>query len=71
MGDSFVRHPGSQGKKGVLARWWIVSAAALGAALVAMYVYQKSLEDDFELMLRAALQQYEADAADDRHGERD
>jgi hypothetical protein len=28
-----------------------------------MYVYEKSLEDDLEAMLRSALQQYEADSA--------
>lgn len=44
-------------------RWlWVTVAVAGAAALVAMYVYEKSLEDDLEAMLRAALQQYEAES---------
>lgn len=62
-GEPLVSHVDSQGKKPPVAVWWMVSAAALAAALIAMYAYTKSLEDDFELMLRAALQQYQADAA--------
>jgi hypothetical protein len=49
----------------------MVSAAALVAALIAMYAYQKSLEDDIELMLRAALQQYHADDASLGHREQE
>jgi type VI protein secretion system component VasF len=42
---------------------WLTAAVAVAAAVVAMYVYEKSLEDDLEAMLRSALQQYEADSA--------
>lgn len=38
-------------------------AVAVASTLVAMYVYEKSLEDDLEAMLRAALQQFRADSA--------
>jgi hypothetical protein len=66
-----VRHVDSKGKKPPVAVWWLVSAAALAAALIAMYAYQKSFEDDFELMLRAALQQYYADDASPGHREQE
>jgi len=53
-------HPGVTRRK----QWlWLTAAVAVAAAVVAMYVYEKSLEDDLEAMLRAALQQYEADSA--------
>ena len=44
-------------------RWlWVAAAVAVAATLVAMYVYEKSLEDDLEAMLRAAVQKFEADS---------
>lgn len=46
-------------------RWlWIAAAIAVAAALAGGYLYQKSLEDDLEAMLRAALQQYRAESAE-------
>ena len=46
-------------------RWlWLAAAVAIAAALTAMYAYQKSLEEDLEAMLRAALQQFRADSVD-------
>ena len=59
--DAVARKTGLQARKRVRAGWWIASAAALGAALIAMYVYQKSMEEDFERMLRAALKQHLAE----------
>jgi type VI protein secretion system component VasF len=50
-------------RRGMIRRWlWVTAAAAAATALVTMYVYEKSLEDDFETMLRAALQQFEAES---------
>lgn len=43
---------------------WIGAAVALSGALAAMYVYEKSLQEDLELMLRSALQQFRAGRGD-------
>lgn len=66
-GDTLARERGRQGRTRIRAGWWIASAAALGGVLIAMYLYQKSLEDDFELLLRAALQQYLANDDNSEH----
>jgi len=46
-------------------KWaWIGVAVGLLGALAAMYAYEKSLEEDLELMLRSALQQFSAEQSD-------
>ena len=69
-GDAVAREAGWRARKRVRTGWWIVSGAALGAALIAMHVYQKSMEEDFERMLRAALQQHLADNENPEQGAR-
>ena len=65
MNRSDNRQPGQPEQRGGKRRrrWlWMTVAVAAATALAAMYIYEKSLEDDLEAMLRGALQQFEAES---------